>query len=501
MKRSALLETAIRTAGVHDDATVIDDLRAGLSVTDCSKRRGLSPAAVSGVRSFYSFLDGGAGVRRCTGAACAFAQGSLPSTVVAGADTGPRVATKEPDSSSHLPHPVRCVGRCYEAPVVVEPGHFPIPRRSLVDPPMIFRNLMGTPPDLRELYALHDPEWILQVLDQVGLRGRGGAAYPTGAKWRAARDAHGSSKVVVANGDEGDPGSFVDRLLLEEDPHAILAGIQCCARAIGAEHAVVYIRGEYPRAAEVMRGAIGEAAAHGLLADGLHVEVHVGAGSYVCGEETALLRAIEGLRAEPRPKPPYPAQEGLYGRPTVVQNVETLAVVPELLRARRRPSTKAFSLSGAVALPGAVEAELGIPLIELLERGADGVRTGARWKMALIGGPMGRVIPIADFDVRMGYDTLPGLGHGGVVVLDESVGARDLAEHLFAFAASESCGSCTPCRVGTSMLTTRQSRSELERLLETLEMGSLCGFGLGVPRPIRDLLAHFPEEMQGGASV
>ncbi|MDP2342733.1 MAG: NADH-ubiquinone oxidoreductase-F iron-sulfur binding region domain-containing protein [Deltaproteobacteria bacterium] len=480
-----LVEIARRRAGRSDGKTVIDDLREGCSVDDSAVRRGFPRATVAGVRSFYEFLHDGP-PHRCSGSACRFPGGGP-----GGRAGGPPAEGRE----------VRCVGRCYQAPVVLEAGSFPVPRTSLAQPPIVFRHLLGPRPPLAELYALPEADAILDILEHVGLRGRGGAAYPTAAKWRAARAAHGAPKYVVANGDEGDPGSFVDRLLLEEDPHAILAGLQACARAVGAVHAVVYIRAEYPRAAEVVGAAIVEARAAGVLERDLHVEVHVGAGSYVCGEETALLRAIEGLRAEPNPKPPYPAQRGLFGKPTVVQNVETLAIVPELLRTQRRSSTKAFSISGAVAVPAAVEAELGTPLTELLERGAGGARAGARWKMALVGGPMGSVVPAAHFDdVKLGYDTFPRLGHGGIVVLDDDVAVRALAEHLFSFATAESCGACTPCRVGTSMLASRSDRSALERLLDTLEMGSMCGFGLGVPAPIRDLLKHFPDELFAGSA-
>lgn len=476
------------SAATTDDANAIDDLRAGWSVAETAARQGLPAATVEGVRSFYDVLrvstPGGVFGARCAGTACTFPNGARA--------TGDLVA---PDASEQ-PRPLHCLGRCYEAPTRLEAGAFRVPRRSLARPPMVFRHLLGERPSLPALYATPDADAILDTLDRVGLRGRGGAAFGTAAKWRAARAARGTPKYVVANGDEGDPGSFVDRLLLEEDPHAILAGIQACAIATGASEGIVYIRAEYPYAAEVMRAAIAEAAAASLIRPGLRLSVHVGGGSYVCGEETALLRAIEGLRAEPRPKPPYPAERGLFGRPTVVQNVETLAIVPELLRTQRRSSTKAFSVSGAVAQPGAVEAEMGISLQVLIDEGAGGIRARRTARMALVGGPLGRVVPAAHFsDVRLDYDAFPGLGHGGVVVLDDTVDARSLARHLFAFAATESCGACTPCRVGTAQLVSRETLADLSRLLDTLELGSMCGFGQAVPRPLRDLLQHFPDEM------
>jgi NADH-quinone oxidoreductase subunit F len=344
-------------------------------------------------------------------------------------------------------------------------------------------------------YELPAGEAILSAVAASGLRGRGGAAYPTAAKWQVARDTRATQKFVVANGDEGDPGAYVDRLLLQESPHAILAGMLACARVIGAATGIVFIRGEYPTAAQRMRAAIAEADAAGVLPD-FEVRVVTGAGSYVAGEESALLRAIEGLRAEPSPKPPYPAERGLHGAPTIVQNVETLSIIPWVVAHRQASTTKAICLSGAVARTGVVEVPFGMSLGEVLARGGGGPRAGARWKMALVGGPMGRVVPAAAFDqTPLDYQRFPGLGHGGVVVLDAGVSAGALARHLYRFAASESCGSCTPCRVGCAQLASRRDAADLERLLDTLEMGSLCGFGQGVPRPLRDLLRHFPDEV------
>jgi NADH:ubiquinone oxidoreductase subunit F (NADH-binding) len=344
-------------------------------------------------------------------------------------------------------------------------------------------------------YDLPGGDAILRALEAARLRGRGGASYPTAAKWRAARDTPAAERYVVANGDEGDPGSYVDRLLLEEDPHAVLAGMLACARVIGARRGVVYVRAEYPLARARVARAIEEARAAGRLGQELDVDVISGAGSYVCGEETALLRSIEGRRGEPRPKPPFPAQAGLFGRPTVVQNVETLAIVPWVARHGRPTGTKAVCLSGAVARPCVVEVPLGMPLRRVLHQAGGGPAREDGWRMALVGGPLGRVVPEHLFDTPLSYEALPGLGHAGVVVLDERVSPRALAEHLFAFARAESCGTCTPCRAGTARLAGIRDASAMRRLLETLEAGSLCGFGQGVPRPIRDLLEHFGDEV------
>lgn len=386
--------------------------------------------------------------------------------------------------------PIYCRGRCY-APHGA--GGWEVPRLNLAARPVVLRHLLGDDRSADD-YALPDGDTVLDAVQRSGLRGRGGAAYPTAAKWRAARDTPADQRYVVANGDEGDPGSFVDRLLLEDTPHAVLAGMVACARAIGATVGYVLVRGEYPRAVDRLRHALDQATRLGWLGD-LEVHVVVGRGSYVCGEETALIRAIEGCRAEPRAKPPFPAQSGLWGKPTVVQNIETLSIVPWIVQNRAPAAQKGVCVSGAVARPGLVEIELGTPLRRVLDEGAGGPAQGRRWKMALVGGPMGRVLPERLFDTPLDLDGLPGMGHAGVVVIDDTVSARTLAEHLFGFARDESCGNCTPCREGTAVLAQAGDRVALERLLDVLETGSLCGFGKSVPKPVRDLLQHFPEEM------
>ncbi len=476
------------------DGNAVDDLAGGIPLDEVRRRRGLPAAAAHGVRTFYDQLD--PGVRVCDGTSCHFAGGPALAGQVGG-------------------KVVRCLGLCYDPPGmrvgddvtgasdrvvqgVLGPGtgfpraHAPA-RRALV-PPVVLRNLLGSPGAPSDEYRMPDGDTILRIVEASGLRGRGGAAYPTGAKWRVARETPADVRYVVANGDEGDPGSYVDRVLMEEDPHAVLAGMAACARAIGATRGVVFVRGEYPRARVTMAEAAAEAHDAGWLDPGFEVEVRSGAGSYVCGEETALLRAIEGLRAEPSPKPPYPAVAGLFGKPTVIQNVETLAQIPWLLHHGRRSETKVASLAGAVAEPGLVEFPFGMPLRTVLGEPPPAER-GRGWKMALVGGPLGRVLPAHAFDQLLSYDALPGLGHAGIVVLDETVSVRALARHLYDFAAAESCGTCTPCRVGTARLAHAPDRAALERLCDTLEIGSLCGFGLGVPRPIRDLLAWFGDEV------
>jgi NADH:ubiquinone oxidoreductase subunit F (NADH-binding) len=500
------LSRAKRIQPAPPPGNAIADLRAGCTDAEVVARRGLPLATVAGIRTFYDQWDDAA--RVCDGTACHF-EGAA--------------ALAERLESNGAVRRVRCLGHCHSAPAFLSgenvfarppaeslddwlaswgegaaplPDLEPIPRTSLAETPVVLRHLVaGADAAGIHEYDLPDGETILSALEASRLRGRGGAAYPTAAKWRAARDAPGSERFVVANGDEGDPGSFVDRLLLESDPHAVLAGMLACARAIGARRGIVYVRAEYPRAQARVREAIAEARAAGVLGTAFDVELACGAGSYVCGEETALLRSIEGLRGEPRPKPPYPTESGLFGKPTVVQNVETLTVVPWAVRNARPTGTKAVSLSGAVARPGVVEVPLGMPLRRVLDQAGGGPRAGTRWRMALIGGPMGRVLPERLFDRAISYEALPGLGHAGIVVLDELVTPRALAEHLFAFARAESCGACTPCRVGTARLERMSDARSLRRLLDTLEAGSLCGFGQGVPRPLHDLLEHFGDEV------
>jgi NADH:ubiquinone oxidoreductase subunit F (NADH-binding) len=516
VRHERLLAWARRHAAAALQGSAVSDLVAGDDDAEIAARRGLPRATVAGLRSSYDQLDGG--TRVCDGTACHFAGGTDLARGLAANPEGRPIGA------------VRCLGCCYAAPALrsgdevwsrpadltpeawlaaaARPGGPatgtpPIPRRSLADPAIVLRHLLpgASPAGLGE-YDLPDVEAILATIEAARLAGRGGAVYPTAAKWRAARDTAAPDRFVVANGDEGDPGSFTDRLLLEEDPHAVLAGMLACARVIGASRGVVYVRAEYPRAQAIVRAAIAEARAAGKL-PGFEVEVAPGAGSYVCGEETALLRSIEGLRGEPSPKPPYPSERGLHGLPTVVQNVETLAVVPWIVRHGRESAaipapgggTKAVSVSGAVARPGVVEVALGTPLSTVFHEGAGGPPPGRRWRMALVGGPMGRVVPESRFDVALGYRSLPGMGHAGIVVLDDTVRVRALAEHLFEFARAESCGSCAPCRIGTAQLAGIRDRARLERLLETLEIGSLCGFGQGVPRPIHDLLEHFGDEV------
>lgn len=362
-------------------------------------------------------------------------------------------------------------------------------------------------------HALAAPrERVLDVVERSGEVGRGGAGFPTGAKWRAAAAQRASSRVVVANGDEGDPGAFVDRLLLEEDPHGVLEGLALCAYAVGAEEGIVFVRAEYPRAVLRVQRAIAEAEAAGLLGArirgsdfSLSVRVATGHGSYVGGEETSLLETVEGRVGEVRIRPPYPVERGLAGRPTVVNNVETLVAVPWIVArgadAHRRlgtaasPGTKAICLSAGFGSPGVVEIELGRSLRAVIDEDAG----GGDLEAVLLGGPMGSLLFPEQWDVPVCYDALSArgirLGHGGLVAIPRGVDWNGTLRHALAFFARESCGRCVPCREGS-----RRARdlveegcadaATLDGVLEVVERASLCAFGRGAPGPLRALLAR-----------
>jgi NADH:ubiquinone oxidoreductase subunit F (NADH-binding) len=360
------------------------------------------------------------------------------------------------------------------------------------------------------------PEAVLDALERSGERGRGGAGFSTGTKWRAAAGAPGAQKYVVANGDEGDPGSFVDRVLLEHDPHGVLEGLALCAYAVGASRGVVFIRSEYPEAIARMERAVVEARAAGVLGPelfgsgfGFDVRVFRGLGSYVCGEETALLNAIEGRRGEVRLRPPYPVEAGLWGCPTVVNNVETLVNVPWIvergpqafaaLGTEASRGTKALCLNASFPGAGIVEVAFGASLREVLEGEGRLPMDRAHVEALLVGGPMGSVVLPEESDVPICYRELGArgirLGHGGVVAVPAGADLEALFLHHLEFMARESCGKCVPCRAGSARAfelarTSGLARGdELAGLLDVAEAASLCAFGQGMPAPLRRLLA------------
>jgi NADH:ubiquinone oxidoreductase subunit F (NADH-binding) len=359
-------------------------------------------------------------------------------------------------------------------------------------------------------------EAVLEAIEASGERGRGGAGFSTGAKWRAARTAAGDAKVVVANGDEGDPGSFVDRVLLENDPHGVLEGLALCAYAVGATEAVVFVRSEYPLAIARVERAVADAEGAGWLGDdvrgsgfSLRIRVFRGLGSYVCGEETALLNAIEGRRGEVRLRPPYPAQEGLFGRPTVVNNVETLVNVPWIVErgpaafaavgTRASRGTKALCLNATFPRPGIVEVPFGASLRAVMEDAGGLPCDPAHLDALLIGGPMGTVLLPDECDTPVCYAAMAErgieLGHGGLVAVPPGSDLAALAVHLLRFMADESCGKCVPCRAGSARALAlaqagwRDHAATVERILDVSAAASLCAFGRATPAPIRRLLA------------
>jgi NADH:ubiquinone oxidoreductase subunit F (NADH-binding) len=371
---------------------------------------------------------------------------------------------------------------------------------------------------LRRVVATQTPEAVTQVVIDSGERGRGGAGFPTGAKWRACARAAAPRRIAIANGDEGDPGSFIDRLLMERDPHAVLEGLALCAYAIGAHDAIVFVRSEYPAAAARLEHAIVEAEAAHLL--GAHapyplaVEVVRGFGSYVCGEETALIAALEGDRAEARPRPPYPTSAGLFGLPTVVNNVETLANAAWILErgadayaalgTNGSRGTKAICLSAGFRAPGVVEVPFGTRLRDVIERGGETPCDRSALEGVLLGGPMGSFLRPEACGVALDLDALRAagheLGHGGLVAVPHGADLAALAQHLAAFMAEESCGRCTPCRAGSRRVRAlvaggerNAERGELAAVLAAMEGASLCAFGRATPRPLRGVLRALAE--------
>jgi NADH:ubiquinone oxidoreductase subunit F (NADH-binding) len=368
------------------------------------------------------------------------------------------------------------------------------------------------------------PDDVLRAIEDSGERGRGGAGFPTGRKWRAGAEAAGDLKYVIANGDEGDPGSFIDRVLMERDPHAVLEGLALCAWAVGAAEGIVYVRCEYPEALRRMQEAVAAAEQAGVLGQSVlgsrfcfRVTVFPGMGSYVCGEETAMLNAIEGFRGEVRLRPPYPTESGLHGRPTIVNNVETLVNVPWIvangaraysaLGTQQSSGTKAMCLNHGFARPGIVEVEFGMTLRELIETHGGG-SDNAPLEAVILGGPMGSVLPPDRWDVPICYEAMQQrsirLGHGGLVALPEGTDFRRLLVHWLEFMQRESCGKCVPCRIGSQraleLARSPADRSGLQRLLEVMTEGSLCAFGQLMPGPMNELLEHFGDRIFGDAS-
>ena len=366
---------------------------------------------------------------------------------------------------------------------------------------------------------------IKEVLDS-GLRGRGGGGFPTGRKWAFTKASVSDQKYVVCNADEGDPGAFMDRSLLEGDPHALIEAMAICGYAVGADQGYVYVRAEYPIAVKRLQIAIDQAREYGLLGKGIFgtdfnfdMEIRLGAGAFVCGEETALMTSIEGNRGEPRPRPPFPAVKGLFGQPTVENNVETFANIAQIILngaewfasmgTEKSKGTKVFALGGKIKNTGLVEIPMGITLREIIEEIGGGVPNGKKFKAAQTGGPSGGCIPAHLMDVEVDYDNLTAMGcmmgSGGMIVMDEDNCMVDMAKFFLEFTVDESCGKCTPCRVGTKRLLeildkitmgegTLEDLDRLEELCNYIKANSLCGLGQTAPNPVLATLKFFRDE-------
>ena len=369
---------------------------------------------------------------------------------------------------------------------------------------------------------------VIEIIDKSGLRGRGGAGFPTGKKWRATKDAKGDTKYIVCNADEGDPGAFMDRSILEGDPHSVLEAMEIAGYAVGAEKGYIYVRAEYPIAVQRLKIAIEQAREYGILGKNIFgtnfnfdIEIRLGAGAFVCGEETALLESIEGRRGQPRVKPPYPAQSGLWGCPTLINNVETYANIAQIILkgaewyssigTANSKGTKVFALGGNVNNVGLVEVPMGTTLREIVFDIGGGIPNGREFKAAQTGGPSGGCIPKEHLDTPIDYESLKEIGSmmgsGGLIVMDDTKCMVCLAKFYLQFTVGESCGKCTPCRIGTKRMLEileklcKGEGSEydiyrLEKLAVNIKKASICGLGQSAPNPVISTLKYFREEFR-----
>ena len=476
------------------------------------------------VESFYHLRHGGHAGKACRGTACFAARHLDPACWAEAMQNDPRVY---------------CLGECFAAPARGQTQPRPLVRVASREGIVLGRIAAG---GARTLAAYREqggytalaralagpPERVLAAVETSGLRGRGGAGFPTGRKWRAVAQQPPGVKYVIANGDEGDPGAYVDRYLMEDDPHCLIEGMILAGYAVGASKGYIYLRAEYPVVGTVLRAALAEARTEGWL--GPHVgggsfsfelEVYSGHGSYVCGEETSLLRSIEGKRPEVMARPPYPTERGLFGRPTLLNNAETLVSVPwivahggEAYAAIGLPNsrgTKALSLNSLFARPGLYEVEFGVTVRHIVEELGGGLRGGGKLRGVLIGGPIIGIVPPHLIDTQFGFEELAaigaGVGHGGIVAFDEHTSIPELVQHVFSFGSYESCGKCTPCRGGSGRVeeifdralagtATRGDFQECRDLVAALRLASLCGHGTGLARFAESILRYYPAEIE-----
>jgi bidirectional [NiFe] hydrogenase diaphorase subunit len=501
----------------------------------------LPRAHLHAAASFYADLGlrrrGRRHVRVCAGTACFAASAGTHISEVA-RELGVEPGGVSEDAETSL-EPVYCLGYCYDGPAAldgetVSAGHDlaaqlggratardpEIPFRSAVSDPVVLAGVLGSDPDpwapVREVLRAGDRARVHREVLASGLRGRGGAGFPAAVKWKSASESPSRGpRYLICNGDEGDPGSFVDRLLMESDPQRVLAGMALAAYGFGATRGFVYVRSEYPRARDAVRRAISEARAAGDLGGDLRgsgfefdVELFEGAGSYVAGEETSLMHSMEGLRGEVAARPPYPTERGFLHAPTVVNNVETLSAVPwivghggEAYATRGRGDsrgTKVVCLNERFRNPGAYEVELGSSVRWIVEELGGGIESGHELRVLQVGGPLGGFLGADQLDTPLSFEALreagADLGHGSLIAIDERVDRSDVERHFWRFAANESCGTCAPCRLGTRQglelaegrggPASAEARSDM---FAALEHGSLCAFGRSIPNVARSL--------------
>lgn len=474
-------------------------------------------------RSFYHLADTTIADQPCQGLACFVTRQA--------ATNGKGVTSQRP--------PVYCLGKCYAAPACGTDTARP---HVAIDAPsgiVLSRLANGGARSLAASRAMdgysrlgvwlrRPPADILDEVEASGLRGRGGAGFPAGKKWRAVAAQDAQPKYVIANADEGDPGAYIDRFLIEDDPHTLIEALTLAGYAVGASKGAVYLRKEYPEAHRILTHAIDEARAAGLLGANVagtgftfDLDVFSGQGSYVCGEETALLNSMEGLPPMVRPRPPYPTQHGLFGKPTLVNNVETLANIPWILQhggaayhARgfsRSRGTKVLSLNSLFRRPGLYEVEFGVPIRHVLEDLGGGLRTG-EIRGVIIGGPLAGILPPHLFDTPLGFEELQAVGasvgHGGLIAFDEQTSLPELIHHVFEFAAEESCGKCTPCRIGSRTVeamfrrvlmkrpTSANDKSWMTEIVSALHATSLCGLGTGLADFALSAFKYYRDEVE-----
>ncbi|HEY0279601.1 MAG TPA: NAD(P)H-dependent oxidoreductase subunit E [Solirubrobacterales bacterium] len=540
----------IRRHHAVDAPTALEVLKEAMDdhgeLTDADRKRaaevsGLPEAAVYGVSTFYDDLLAPRGtrhVRVCTGTAC-FAAARETTVERVGEGLGIAPGERSADGSVSLAETV-CLGFCHSSPAIrvgdtVDAGPGAAERAvagesraaqepewvSLLPEPVLTRGSGWS--GLRRALTELGREGLLAEVEAAEVRGRGGAGFPAGSKWAFAAKAEAAEKFIVANGDEGDPGSYIDKYLMERNPELLLEGMALAGFAVGAAHGFVLCRSEYPLSKPALELAAASARERGLLGESIlgtdfdfDLTIIEGAGSYVVGEETALLACVQGLRGTVSARPPFPAERGVYGMPTVVNNVETLCNVPfvatagaaayrDLSPATDTTGSKLVCFNERFARPSVYEVPFGMTVRELCEDVAGGLRDGATIKAVQIGGPLGGILPASRLDTPFDFEPLAAVGcmvgHGSILAFDQTTDMRDVARHLLRFGADESCGKCFPCRIGLRRAYEEFAadapvdQARLEDLLEALELGSLCAHGGGIPAPLRSLITHWPEEL------